>query len=129
MNLRLALCLLVLLASVVLASASPVEREKRIFKSFKSVINTVKDKAKGVVDQGVSKTKNLVNDVGDGVKGVAGDIGDGVTDTAKYTAKVSKKIGKGVSSITQKAYRVTYNKAKKSFNSIKGLAGTGKCII
>ncbi|KAK3754361.1 hypothetical protein RRG08_026955 [Elysia crispata] len=136
MKFELTLCVLVILGSLHLASADPIGRDKRFIKAVAKTFTKTVDKAGDLVDKGKSKTKDFVDDVGDGVKGiagdvgdgvkdVAGDVGDGVKDAAKYTTKVSKTIGKGVSSISQKSYRTAYNKAKKTFNSIKGLVGKG----
>ncbi|GFS17816.1 hypothetical protein ElyMa_006831900 [Elysia marginata] len=109
MRLSLVVCLLVVLGAACLASSSPSsQREKRIFgkikKAFKKVVDTVDD----AIDTSV-----------DFVKDTADDVKDGVVDVAKYTTKISKSVGKGVASISKKAYRVTYNKAKKTFEAIR----------
>ncbi|RUS69409.1 hypothetical protein EGW08_022824 [Elysia chlorotica] len=88
-------------------------------------------KATGVVDKGIgiavaAVVKGVVQAAGTVDKGIDKAIDaveDGVQDTAKFTVKVPKSIGKGVNGISKKAYRKTYRMAQKSFNKIEGLAG------
>ncbi|GFS00627.1 conotoxin [Elysia marginata] len=119
MRLSSVACFLALMGTVCLTSVSQTQREKRIFGSIRRLVNNAANAVAGTATGAANAVADTATDAVDFVKDTANDIGDGVVDMANVAAKIPKKIGKGVSSITKKALRTTYNKAKKSFKAIK----------
>ncbi|GFR72410.1 hypothetical protein ElyMa_002113700 [Elysia marginata] len=143
MRLSLVVSFLALLGTVCLTSASQTKREKRIFGSIRRLVNNAANAVAGTATGAANAIANTATDAAnviantatdaanavadtatdavDFVKDTANVIGDGVVDMANLAAKIPKKIGKGVSSISNKALRTTYNKAKKTFKTIKNI--------